>query len=257
MELSLYDSGVFANYKSMSQRVRLLTERWFGSEMYCPNCLNQHLHSEKNNTKVVDFSCANCSHEFQLKGQKTRISGSIVDGAYRPMIERIEANTAPDFFFMQYLPEEWVVKNLFLVPRFFMNTTIIEKRPALSINARRSGWVGCNILFSKLPEEGRIAVIKDGDVIERADVQRKYRALAFLDSKRYNQRGWFADVLYFVRKLDSTVFDLKDMYRFEDELRKLHPENMHAREKIRQQLQILRDRGILRFDGRGRYSLLK
>lgn len=257
MNLNMYDSWIFSNYKSPSQRVRLLTERWFASQMYCPNCLNSRLNPAKANTKVVDFSCGYCAHDFQLKSKKNKISGKITDGAYRPMIESIQTNTVPDFFFMEYLPEEWLVRNLFLVPRFFMNTTIIERRSALSINARRKGWVGCNILFSKLPEEGRIAIVRDERVIEGVDVQKKYRALSFLDSKKYAQRGWFADVLYYMRKLDASAFDLKDMYQFEDELRKLHPENKHVREKIRQQLQILRDRNILRFDGRGKYFLLK
>ena len=257
MDLNLYDSWVFANYKSPSQQARLLTERWFGSQMYCPNCLNLRISPAETNAEVIDFSCKNCTHDFQLKSKKSKISGKIIDGAYRPMIERIEANTAPDFFFMEYLPKEWTVRNLFLVPRFFMNKTIIEKRRPLSQSAKRKGWIGCNILFSKLPDEGRIAVVRDEKVVERKEVQKKYRALAFLDSEKYTQRGWFADILYYVRKLDAKSFELSNMYQFEEELWKLHPENQHVREKIRQQLQILRDKGILRFDGKGRYFLLR
>jgi len=257
MDLDLHDDWVLANYKSPSQQARLITERWFASQMYCPICLNLHINPAETNTKVIDFSCKTCAHEFQLKSKKNKISGKITDGAYRPMIERIEANTAPDFFFMEYLSEDWVVKNLFLVPRFFMNKTIIEKRRPLSSTAKRSGWIGCNILISKLPEEGRIAIIKDETAIRKKDVQNKYRALAFLDSKNYAQRGWFADVLYYVRKLDAESFSLNDVYQFVGELEKLHPENAHVREKIRQQLQILRDRHILRFDGNGGYTLLK
>lgn len=257
MDVDLYDAWVLANYKSHSQQVRLITERWFALQMYCPNCLNLHITPAETNAKVIDFSCKNCAHEFQLKSKKNRISGKITDGAYRPMIERIETNTAPDFFFMEYLPEEWVVKNLFLVPRFFMNKTIIEKRRPLSSTAERRGWIGCNILFSKLPEEGRIAIIKNETAIRKEDVQNKYRALAFLDSKNCVQRGWFADVLYYVRKLDAKSFRLSDMYQFASEMEKRHPENKHIREKIRQQLQILRDRHIIHFDGNGRYSILK
>lgn len=33
-----------------------------------------------------------------------------------------------------------------------------------------------------------------------------------------------------------------------------YPENHHIREKIRQQLQLLRDKGIIEFVGRGRYK---
>ncbi|HQT44628.1 MAG TPA: DpnI domain-containing protein [Candidatus Micrarchaeota archaeon] len=257
MNLNLYDAQVFADYKSPSQQARLLTEKWFATHMYCPNCLNLHLNPAKANTKVIDFSCETCTHDFQLKSKKNKISGKITDGAYKPMIEMIETNNSPDFFFMEYLPDEWIARNLFLVPRFFINTNIIEKRTALSITARRKGWVGCNILFSRLPEEGIISIIKDEKVIEMKNVQNKYLSLAFLDSKKYTQRGWFADILYYVRKLDTKAFSLGDMYQFEDDLQKIHPENKHIREKIRQQLQVLRDRGILRFDGQGTYLLLK
>ena len=252
----MYDPWVFANYKSPSQRVRLLTERWFGAHMYCPNCLNPHLAPAKTNTKVVDFSCENCIHDFQLKSKKGRIANKINDGAYRPMIERIQANTSPDFFFMQYAPEEWIVKNIFLVPRFFMNTTIIEKRTALSSHADRAGWIGCNILFSKLPDEARIAVVVDEKLADPGRVQKKYKALDFIDSKNYLERGWVSDVLYYVRRIGKTQFSLSEVYRFEEELKEIHPGNYHVRDKIRQQLQILRDRGILRFLDRGTYTLL-
>jgi type II restriction enzyme len=48
-------------------------------------------------------------------------------------------------------------------------------------------------------------------------------------------------------------FSLADMYAFEARLGGLYPGNRHVREKIRQQLQVLRDRGWLEFMGRGRY----
>jgi type II restriction enzyme len=39
-------------------------------------------------------------------------------------------------------------------------------------------------------------------------------------------------------------------------LAKLHPHNAHVRDKIRQQLQVLRDLGLLEFLGGGSYYLL-
>jgi type II restriction enzyme len=36
-------------------------------------------------------------------------------------------------------------------------------------------------------------------------------------------------------------------------LQKLHPANRHVRDKIRQQLQVLRDLGLIEFLGRGGY----
>lgn len=44
---------------------------------------------------------------------------------------------------------------------------------------------------------------------------------------------------------------LRQVYRFEEHLSKLHPENRHVRAKIHQQLQVLRDEGIIEFLGVG------
>jgi len=40
-------------------------------------------------------------------------------------------------------------------------------------------------------------------------------------------------------------FTTADVYSFERELEALHPDNRHVRDKIRQQLQVLRDTGLL------------
>jgi len=51
-------------------------------------------------------------------------------------------------------------------------------------------------------------------------------------------------------------FTNQDIYAFERELETLHPGNRHIRDKIRQQLQILRDRGFLRHLSRNRWQVL-
>ena len=48
-------------------------------------------------------------------------------------------------------------------------------------------------------------------------------------------------------------FTLEDVYRFEDYLQTRHPQNSFVKDKIRQQLQILRDKGIIEFVSRGVY----
>ncbi|MDP9110890.1 MAG: hypothetical protein M3M96_04595, partial [Candidatus Eremiobacteraeota bacterium] len=45
--------------------------------------------------------------------------------------------------------------------------------------------------------------------------------------------------------------------KYEDELSRQYPNNKHVGPKIRQTLQLLRDQGLIRFDGNGRYSQLK
>ena len=58
-----------------------------------------------------------------------------------------------------------------------------------------------------------------------------------------------------IEKLGSKEFSLREVYAFEKILSEKHPENNHVKDKIRQQLQILRDRGYLYFIGVGRYRL--
>ena len=59
-----------------------------------------------------------------------------------------------------------------------------------------------------------------------------------------------------VERIKKPEFTLDDVYGFEAYLQAKHPENHNIRAKIRQQLQILRDKGVVRFVGRGRYRMM-
>jgi hypothetical protein len=50
-------------------------------------------------------------------------------------------------------------------------------------------------------------------------------------------------------------FTTADAYAFTRELEQLHPDNRHVRDKIRQQLQVLRDTGLLLHVQRGVWRL--
>jgi len=110
---------------------------------------------------VADFYCPNCAEEYELKSKHTSISSKVPDGAYDTMIERINSINNPNFFFMQYDKVELRVKNLVMVPKHFFVPEIIEKRNPLGPNARRVGWVGCNIVLKQVPDEGRVYIVKD------------------------------------------------------------------------------------------------
>lgn len=68
--------------------------------------------------------------------------------------------------------------------------------------------------------------------------------------------GWKKDVFNILNKIEGKNFNLQDVYRYEPELKKLHPENDFITDKIRQQLQILRDLGLIEFLGNGKYEKL-
>ena len=81
------------------------------------------------------------------------------------------------------------------------------------------------------------------------------KTLFLREEKEVLQKGWLLDIMRSIEKLGKREFTLDDVYVFENELSKLHPKNKHIKDKIRQQLQVLRDKGYLDFVSRGYYRL--
>lgn len=249
-----FDSVIVSNYHSNSQIARVLTENWVSKNMYCPRCGNTHLEHFENNRPVADFFCPDCSSEYELKSKDGPLGAKINDGAYETMIERITGNQNPDFFFMTYSKSELRVKDFILIPKHFFVPEIIEKRKPLSPTARRAGWVGCNILIDKVPEQGRIKIVSDGVIFDAQSVIEKVQISNRLATSSISSRGWLMDVLNCVNQIKTQRFTLYDMYKFEYILQSKHPQNNNVRPKIRQQLQMLRDRGFVEFLGNGVYE---
>lgn len=65
--------------------------------------------------------------------------------------------------------------------------------------------------------------------------------------------AWLLAVMTAVEAIGRPEFTLDDVYAHEASLSALYPDNNNVRPKIRQQLQVLRDRGWLAFNGRGVY----
>lgn len=59
-----------------------------------------------------------------------------------------------------------------------------------------------------------------------------------------------------VRSLGKNEFSLAEVYAHANSLARLHPGNRHVNDKIRQQLQVLRDMGIMEFLGHGKYGII-
>jgi type II restriction enzyme len=243
-----------SRYKSASQIARVLTEHWCARELYCPACDCNRLSASTANTPAVDFSCPYCNQLFQLKALRQWNSRKIVDAGYEAMIRSIRADRIPNLFLLHY-SSKWNVENLLLVPRMFFSETVIEKRKPLAPTARRAGWVGCNILLNRIPRDGKIPLVADGVAVTSEKVRREYSRVKKLAEIPASVRGWTLDVLNVVRKLKKAQFSLAEMYAFTSELSALHPQNQNVRPKIRQQLQVLRDLGLVEFLGRGRYEI--
>lgn len=256
MNLS-FDIKLADNYTSQSQKARVLTEHWVSNNIYCPNCGHIDLEKYKHNKPVADFYCLNCKEDYELKSSgKNKFGNKIVDGAYSTMIERLTCSSNPNFFLLNYDLRDFSVLNLYVIPKHFFVPEIIEKRKPLAPTAKRHDWIGCNILLQSIPQTGKIFFVRDKQSEPKEKVFAEWQKTIFLrEEKEISAKGWLLDTMRCVDKLGKREFALNEMYVFENELSRLHPENKHIKDKIRQQLQILRDKNYLEFTGRGNYKL--
>jgi len=242
-------------YSSGSQSARAWTEAWVSAWAYCPHCGNAKISSFPNNSPLADFFCTSCNEEFELKSQKGKFGTRVVDGAFKTKCERLAASNNPSLFLMNYDLKSLAVVNLFIVPKHFFVREIIEERKPLALTARRAGWIGSNILLSRVPESGKIHIVQGSVVREKELVLAEWQRTLFLRNESPETRGWLLDVMKCVESLGKRDFTLDEVYAGEARLQAVYPGNRNVRPKIRQQLQVLRDRGYLDFTGSGTYRL--
>lgn len=244
-------------YNSPSQKARVLTEGWLKNEAYCPNCGNEYLEKYPNNTPVADFFCENCSEDFELKSKSIGFGKKVLDGEYESMLDRLADAHNPNLFLLSYDLSSYQVSDFLVIPKQFFIPEIIEKRSPLSTTARRAGWTGCNILLDRIPETGKIFLIKDKQIKPKEDVCAVWQKTLFLrEERKIQSRGWILDVMRCIELIRKKEFTLADIYKFENMLAIQHPDNRHIKDKIRQQLQILRNRNYIQFTGKGEYRII-
>jgi type II restriction enzyme len=244
-----------AVFVSASQNARVLSEGWVAANLFCPCCGCERLDRLANNSPVADFRCPSCREEYELKAARGRIGVKLNDGAYGAMKQRLTQANNPSLLAMAYDRNRERVTDLIVVPNHFVTEAIIEPRKPLGPTARRAGWQGCNILISKVPEAGRIPLIRGSVQVPKSRVMEQWRSTLFLRGATLNARGWLLEVMKAVEDIGLSDFTLADAYAFEDRLSAAYPGNNNVRPKIRQQLQVLRDHGWLEFLGGGRYRL--
>jgi type II restriction enzyme len=254
VNLQLPNAGL-EYYKSASQRARVGTEAWGALNFFCPVCKSPRLELAPRNTVAVDYRCPKCASPFQLKSQSKPIGNRIVDAAYSEMKRAILSDRTPNLYVLHYDLTQWAVRTVILIPHFAFALSAIECRQPLAPTARRAGWIGCNILLNKIPQDARIAIVESGKATPASEVRQAYTRLRPLEHLKVETRGWTLDVLNVVRSLNKKEFSLADVYAHADGLAKLHPKNAHIPDKIRQQLQVLRDLRLLDFLAPGVYRL--
>lgn len=248
-----FNLDLVKDYKSQSQIARILTENWVMINSYCPSCGNNKLECYDTNNPAADFYCLRCHSDYELKSSRKPLENRVVDGAFNTMISKITSYTNPHFFFLNY-STNYRVMNFYCIPKHFFIPEIIEKRKPLKITARRAGWVGCNILIKNLPISARIYLIKNNQVMNSKEVIRQWDKTSFLNNEEINNRGWLIELITIIDKIPNKIFSLAEVYAFENTLAKKFPHNNFIKEKIRQQLQVLRNNGIIEFLGKGIYK---
>lgn len=243
------------NYKSFSQKARVISESWGKANLYCPNCSSSSLDSAPNNTKAFDYVCPNCKLTFQLKSKSSAFGNRILDAGYDAMISAIREDRTPNLYALHYNKTSWKVENLILIPHFAFSVSAIEPRKPLSSSARRAGWIGCFIALKNIPSDAKIHLISNGNYISDVHVRNCFHRLRPLKEISSKERGWTLDVLRIIRSLGKKEFSNSDIYNFTLQLQHLHPNNNHVQAKIRQQLQFLRDKGFLEQIKRGVWAL--
>lgn len=241
-----------ADYHSPSQKIRIITEHRVAQNANCPACAKT-IEKVSNNRPGLDFVCSPCGIPFELKSKRGTFGTRIIDGAYATMIDKVMHDAHSNFFLLNY-DNDHTVTNLVLVPKRFIVPEIIEKRKPLSSGARRSGWVGCNLRISLLPDAGRISYIRHRSVVPLEAVLGEWRRTGFLDGVSTSARGWLVAVMNCVERINKNEFTLRDMYECVPYLQSLFPNNRNVEAKVRQQLQVLRDKGWLTFLGSGKYK---
>ncbi len=200
-------------YRSRSQCARVVTEDWAARNLYCPACTSDKLVQAPNNARAVDFNCSLCCAAYQLKSGRGWSEHRIPDAGYEAMIRAIQSDNVPNLLVMQY-SLTWKVRNLLLVPSFFFAETAIDRRAPLSPNARRAGWVGCNILLSAISSEGKIRLVTDEAVEDRRLVRALYERIKPIAELKGGLR-MALNVLRMVHKVGKPQFKLDDVYGFE------------------------------------------
>jgi len=248
------DTKLWLQYKSNSQKARVMTEFWTWENIFCPNC-GEKLFRYDNNKPVADFYCETCKEDYELKSWKS-LWNKITDWAYLTMITRLKSSNNPNFFFLNYTLD-YKIKNFIVIPKHYFTEGIIEKRKPLPNTARRAGWIWCNILLSPIPESWKIFYVKDWEKIKKEKILNNWSKTLFLrETETIEWRGRILDIMKCIESLHKNEFTLQEIYDFESALKQKYPNNNFIKDKIRQQLQLLRDKWYLEFIGSWKYKLL-
>ena len=98
-------------------------------------------------------------------------------------------------------------------------------------------------------------MVSDGCAVPEEWVRKEFSRVKKLAEIPPTLIGWTLDVLTTIRKLAKSRFSLQELYQLEPYLQSIHPLNRNVRPKMRQQLQVLRNLGLLEFKSPVHYAM--
>lgn len=88
------------------------------------------------------------------------------------------------------------------------------------------------------------------------DVEGDEKFESDIDFKLESLQSWQKDIFDIIEKEMNENFNIQQLYKFENHFKIMHPNNNNIRPKIRQILQQLRDKGLIKFVEPGQYKKL-
>jgi type II restriction enzyme len=252
MEMALPRIGTL--YSSTSKEIGVLTEAWAMMNLFCPACAG-YLNPQTAGTRAVDFRCSRCAEEYQLKSGHGPIKTTVLGAKYQTTLVRVIQRTHPSIFFLNYDRATLHIHETLFIHRASISEDFVIRRMPLSNYSRRAGYQGCIFNLGLIPDDQKLWIVKNEVAIERPRVHEFWKNTNTLLQQQPSAHIWLVDVLNLVLVLPKE-FALQDCYEFETYLRQKHPNNKHIRDKIRQQLQHLRNLGLIEFLGQGKYRRL-
>ncbi len=245
--------------KDTKQIIKAITEHWTSNNIFCPICwsaLDKHFL----NKPINDLFCIDCKNDFELKSEKWKFWKKIAGGSYEKAIKAIEDK--PMHLFVLKYSEDFTITNFLVVPKYFFTKDVILKR-AKALKGRPNYYMS-DIDFSAIPESWKIHYINNWTYKTRTEILNEWNKVKFLEKvkdrkwdEKWEAKGWILDIMLCIEKLNKKEFHLKELDIFVDELKIKHPYNNNIKDKVRQKLQVLRDRWYLEFiDWRGNYKIL-
>ncbi len=242
-------------YKSKSQIARVITEAWVVANISCPSCGNK-LVEYPANEKSKDIYCSVCRTDFQIKSSKNRFSKKITGAEYNTTLNNVINAQNPSLMLLFYDEKTMMVVDFQIIHHSFITKKNIIPRKPLSSTAKRAGWQGCLIDIEEIPEIAKTFIVRNGVIDTSQNINKNWKISDNARKLSAESRGWLSDVMSIVDKMGNK-FRLIDVYEYEQYFEKFHPNNNNIQAKIRQQLQLIRDMGIIEFIGRGEYQKTK